>query len=85
VIRSLKLPVLNHNNVRQKIAAMKGEASNDELIGYLTFMRDQFASVKYRYKPSVTEALDIYGKRKKIEDTFAREIEDQQARAVYSI
>lgn len=66
VIKAFGLPVRNHNNVKSAIAKMKTEADEENLIVYLTFMRDKYSDLIFEYKPEITEALDIHAKRMKI-------------------
>lgn len=70
VIKALDIPVSNHNNVRAKIAELSRSADKEAVINYLKFMRDQFASLDWEYKPHISEALDIYSKRGKIRETL---------------
>lgn len=62
-VRALGLPILNHKTLQQKIAEMKAEAPEKELIDYLELMRDKFAKLQIEYKPDINKALDIYDKR----------------------
>lgn len=80
-MRSLGLPVLNHDTLHKKIAEMKTEATEQELVDYLVFMRDQFSSISIPYKPHISSALDIYAKRVQIKNAFERAIKDKQNKA----
>lgn len=68
VIKSLRIPTGNHNTIRKKIKDMKGEDSEEALIKYLIFMRDQFESADFDYKPDINNALDVYTKRVQIKN-----------------
>lgn len=70
VIKQLKLPVKNHNNVRKVIEKMEREKIDLENITYLEFMLNNFQTWKHRYKPAINEALDIYGKRNSVLSKF---------------
>ncbi len=48
-VTSLKLPVQNHTTIRAKIKQMSKEASEDDIIAYLIFMRDQFADIDIEF------------------------------------
>lgn len=83
-IKALDLPVTNHNTLRSKIAEMARDKDQLKIINYLTFMRDQFATVEWDYKPHVNEALDIYRQRAKIRQTFVKYMRDQKENEVVS-
>lgn len=72
VIDTLDLPVVNHNNVRSKIAEMARDKEPQKMINYLIFMRDEYPTLDYTYKPQVSEALEIYSKRARIRETYKR-------------
>ncbi|HVB24097.1 MAG TPA: hypothetical protein VNG51_19320 [Ktedonobacteraceae bacterium] len=80
-IKSLGLPTPNHDTLRKKIASMKGEAPEEDLIVYLEFMRDKFAVIKIEYKPDINTAFDIYTKRLSVVNAFKRAAEEQKPRA----
>ncbi|HMT18571.1 MAG TPA: hypothetical protein PKD15_00885 [Candidatus Saccharibacteria bacterium] len=70
VVKKLRLPVRNHNNVKAVIKKMEAEGIDDQNVAYLTFMLDSYTEWQHRYKPSITEALDIYAKRNRIVEKF---------------
>lgn len=76
-IKALKLPVLNHTTINAKIKALVKEDEPDKIIKYLEFMRDQYETLDWSFKPAINTALDIYTKRLSIRNTFAREVKDQ--------
>ena len=80
VIKALSLPVANHNVVRAKIAEMKRTYKEQVCIDYLTFMRDKYSSWQTRYKPQVSNALDIYTKSRQI---MSRLWEDNKEQEVF--
>lgn len=73
-VKALDLPVRNHNNVKAKIAELGRDADHEKIVNYLVFMRDQFASVDWEFKPHISEALDIFNKRGTIRDTFKKHV-----------
>jgi hypothetical protein len=77
-IKSLDLPINNHNTLRNKINEMAQTQDRQKIINYLTFMRDQFTTLEWNYKPSVTESLHIHGKRAQIRDTFERHVKGKK-------
>lgn len=77
VIRAFGIPVRNHNNVRSAIAKMKTEADEENLVVYLTFMRDKYKDLQFDYKPEITEALDIHAKRMQITVALKRLVTKQ--------
>lgn len=82
-VKSLGLPNQNNNQLRAKINAMKGEASEGDLIDYLIFMRDRYGGLDLKFKPMVNKALDIYGKRLQIINILKLEIKDQESPRVW--
>lgn len=72
VIKSLDLPVRNHKSLKSKIRELEKSSDPDVIIKYLEFMRDYFKRATWDYKPSVVEGLDIYNKRKQIEESIKR-------------
>lgn len=79
VIKAFGLPVRNHNNVKSAIAKMKTEADEENLVVYLTFMRDKYADLNFDYKPEITEALDIHAKRMQITVALKRLVTKQNS------
>lgn len=77
-LKVFNVPVRNYNNVRSSIAKMKTEDSEENLIKYLTFIRDKYQSLTYDYKPEINEALDIYAKRQAIISSVQRLAGKQQ-------
>nr|DAP75724.1 MAG TPA: helix-turn-helix domain protein [Caudoviricetes sp.] len=80
VIKALSLPVANHNTVRAKIAEMKRTYTEQVCIDYLTFMRDKYSSWETKYKPQVSNALDVYTKSRQI---MSRLWEDNKEQEVF--
>lgn len=72
VIKVLDLPVRNHNSLKSKINELEKSGNPDTIVKYLEFMRDYFNRATWDYKPSVVEGLDIYNKRKQIEESIKR-------------
>lgn len=63
-IKTLKLPVRNHNNVRSKINQLKQELGEEDSLKYLQFIIDIYPTLPDDgFKPRILEALDIYAKR----------------------
>lgn len=63
-IKTLKLPVRNHNNVRSKINQLKQELGQEDSLKYLQFIIDIYPTLPDDgFKPRILEALDIYSKR----------------------
>ena len=63
-IKTLKLPVRNHNNVRTKINQLKQELGKEDSLKYLQFIIDIYPTLPDDgFKPRILEALDIYSKR----------------------
>ena len=58
---------------------MKGEADEQNLVVYLTFMRDKYADLNFDYKPEITEALDIHAKRMQITVALKRLVTKQNS------
>ena len=79
-VKSLALPVTNHNTIWRKIAEMRKTYPEHISIQYLTFMRDGYAKWETRFKPSVNSALDIYTKSRQI---MTRLHEDSKAQEVF--
>jgi hypothetical protein len=77
-IKSLNLPVKNHNNVRLKIKAMQREEDQSKIIKYLEFMRDKFDLLNIDFKPHINDGIDIYIKRKQIENAIKLSIQKSQ-------
>lgn len=85
VIKTYKLPVLNHNTIRAKIKQMTTEADFDKIKGYLLFLRDQYQKVEIDYKPHINNALDIYSKRVQIENAIRSAAKEQQQNKVFRV
>ena len=79
-IKSLSLPVTNHTVIRAKIKEMKSLYSEEQCIWYLNFMKNDYASWQTKYKPQVTQALDIYSKSNAI---IKRLVEDNKKAEVF--
>lgn len=63
-IKTLKLPVRNHNNVRSKINQLKQEIGQESSLKYLQFIVNIYPTLPDDgFKPRILEALDIYAKR----------------------
>lgn len=78
-IKSLDLPVRNHSIVKSKISELSKSSDIPAVLGYLTFMRDQYVKTTWDYKPDVSEALDIFTKRIKIKNSIDRYVAEKQA------
>lgn len=76
-IKALKLPVTNHTVIKAKIKVLVLEDEHQKIVNYLTFIRDQYETVDWSYKPAINTALDIYTKRLSIRNTFVKEVKDQ--------
>lgn len=79
-IKSLALPVSNHNVIRAKIKELKNLYSEEQCIWYLNFMKNDYATWQTKYKPQVTQALDIYSKSNAI---IKRLVEDNKKAEVF--
>lgn len=77
-IKSLGLPVKNHNTLKSKIKAMATETDPDKSIVYLEWIRDKYARTDWNFKPHLNEALDIYGKRVQIENSLRAAAKEAQ-------
>ena len=63
-IKTLKIPVRNHNNVRSKIKQLKQELGREDSLKYLDFIVNIYPTLPDDgFKPRILEALDIYAKR----------------------
>lgn len=76
-IKALDIPVRNHNNLKSKIGEMARDPDKEKIINYLKFMRDQYPTVAWDYKPHISEALDIFNKRGAIRDTFTKHVKQE--------
>lgn len=74
-IKSLDIPVRNHTTLKSKINEMSKDPEQEKVINYLTFMRDQFNNLTWKYKPHINESLDIHAKRASIRETFKKHIQ----------
>lgn len=73
VVKKYGLPVRNHTHVKSKITALKREIPELHAKHYLaTLLRRDLRTETGDYKPVLTEALDVYTKRVKIEDYLRR-------------
>lgn len=79
-IKSLALPVTNHTVIRAKIKELKDLYSEEQCIWYLNFMKNDYASWQTKYKPQVSQALDIYSKSNAI---IKRLVEDNKKAEVF--
>lgn len=79
-IKSLALPVTNHTVIRAKIKELKNLYSEDQCIWYLNFMKNDYASWQTKYKPQVSQAIDIYSKSNAI---IKRLVEDNKKAEVF--
>lgn len=79
-IKSLALPVTNHAVIRTKIKELKNLYSEDQCVWYLNFMKNDYASWQTKYKPQVSQALDIYSKSNAI---IKRLVEDNKKAEVF--
>jgi hypothetical protein len=78
-IKTLKLPVRNHNNVRTKINQLKQELGEEDSLKYLQFIIDIYPTLPDDgYKPRILEALDIYSKRVAI-GSWVTNLRDKQS------
>jgi DNA-binding transcriptional regulator YhcF (GntR family) len=73
-IKALDVPVTNHNVIRVKITEMAADSERDKIIKYLTFIRDQYAGLDWRFKPQINNALEIYTKRAAIRNSFKQHL-----------
>ena len=73
-IKTLKLPIRNHNNLRGYIKRLEDEVREEIAIRYLNFLKDVYPYLKDDgYKPTITESLDIYAKRESISNWVKRQ------------
>ena len=78
-IKTLKLPVRNHNNVRTKINQLKQELGQEDSLKYLQFIIDIYPTLPDDgFKPRILEALDIYSKRVAI-GSWVTNLRDKQS------
>lgn len=74
VIKELDLPKLNNNNIRTWINEMAADPDRQKIVNYLTFLRDQYKTTHWKFKPSITEAIHIHKKRATIRETFTEHV-----------
>ena len=73
-IKTLRLPIRNHNNLRGYIKRLEDELGEEIAIQYLEFVKDIYQNLKDDgYKPTITESLDIYAKRESISNWVKRQ------------
>ena len=78
-IKTLKLPVRNHNNVRTKINQLKQELGEEDSLKYLQFIINIYPTLPDDgFKPRILEALDIYSKRVAI-GSWVTNLRDKQS------
>lgn len=78
-IKTFKLPVRNHNNVRSKINQLKQELGEEDSLKYLQFIIDIYPTLPDDgFKPRILEALDIYSKRVAI-GSWVTNLRDKQS------
>ena len=78
-IKTLKLPVRNHNNVRTKINQLKQELGEEDSLKYLQFIIDIYPTLPDDgFKPRILEGLDIYSKRAAI-GSWVTNLRDKQS------
>ena len=78
-IKTLKLPVRNHNNVRTKINQLKQELGEEDSLKYLQFIIDIYPTLPDDgFKPRILESLDIYSKRVAI-GSWVTNLRDKQS------
>lgn len=69
VIAKYQLPVLNHTILKSKIRALETEIGAKHARYYLqALLRRDYAHEAGEFKPALSNGLDLYGKRLKIED-----------------
>lgn len=73
VVKKYELPVRNHTHVRKKIRELEREIGAFRAKHYLaTLLRRDIRTEEGEFKPTLTEALDPYIKRVKVEEYFTR-------------
>ena len=78
-IKTFKLPVRNHNNVRTKINQLKQELGEEDSLKYLQFIINIYPTLPDDgFKPRILEALDIYSKRVAI-GSWVTNLRDKQS------
>jgi hypothetical protein len=82
VIKEYELPVTNHNVIWSKIRQWEKEEDIQKTINYLNFLLTQYKGLRFRYKPQISTALDIYSKRVKIKNALEDEIDNKNSKGV---
>jgi hypothetical protein len=84
-IKALDVPKRNNNHIRSRITEMAEAPDKQKVINYLMFLRDQYTTTDWAYKPDISTALDICDKRAAVKNTFERAIKQQNKRKVFRI
>lgn len=72
VIKFYELPVLNHTVIKAKIKALDAEIGAAHARHYLAaLLRRDLRTEDFEYKPVLSDGLQVYSKRIKIEKYFA--------------
>ena len=72
-LKKYNIPVLNHNTLRTKISEFKNLRGEEWCIRYLKFMLENYETVDARYKPEISDSLDLFRKSKSIENMMLKE------------
>jgi hypothetical protein len=74
-LRKYKIPILNHNILRQKIIEFEKLRGTEWCTNYLLFMLNSYNQIQNNYKPEINTALDLYAKSSAIEKLMLKEVE----------
>ncbi len=83
VVKILKIPIMNHGTLQNKIKSMSREDEPEKIKQYLVFMRDRYHKLDFEYKPAVSDALDIYRKRVQIINAIKQEAKNSGTQKVW--
>lgn len=72
VIKTYKLPVMNNNNLKNGIKKLLAECGVEDSLKYLDFLLTDYPDLLLDKKPELSEGLEIYSKRKRIENAVKR-------------
>jgi hypothetical protein len=73
LIKQFKLPVTNHNTIKKKIKLLESEDELQNIVNYLIFLKRFYPTWKYKFKPEINTALDIYNKRIQIKNAVEKQ------------
>lgn len=77
-LKKYRVPITNHNVLRNKIKEMEKLHGIDWCVRYLNFMLNEYEQVDVKYKPEINDALDLFRKAKNIETRLIKEKEKER-------